>query len=220
MIEFAGLGSVFPSFWSSGFLLWLLCTLCIFLFFLWFRCRNRFYKGELRGSLKDLYAVFNSLPIMVLVCDIERKISFMNRTLPQYTPESVVGHNIFEFVNPDDLTRMQAAIDKSFQTGEVTNYEAGGPSELGITWFAVQVQPIFRHRKITHLAIYLTDITDRKKVEMALQESQSRYEDVVSSLPGVVYQFLRTSDGRYHMPYVSPRVWDFFKSRPTRPPPT
>lgn len=161
-------------------------------------------------ELNKFYSLLEKLPSMALVIDLKENITFINRTLPEYTPSMVMGRNFYEFVNPGDIETIQNAIKKARETGQVTRYEAGAPHNLGSIWFSAQVQPLFHHGKITHLAIFLTDISDRRQMEIAFQESESRYKEVVSSLPGMVYQFTRSEDGKYRMPYVSSRVRDLF----------
>ena len=47
------------------------------------------------------------------------------------------------------------------------------------------------------------DITDRKRMEQALHESEARYRDIASSIPGLVYQFLLKKDGSISIPFMS-----------------
>ena len=42
-----------------------------------------------------------------------------------------------------------------------------------------------------------------KQAEEALQQSEEKYQEIASSIPGVVYQFLLKKDGSYESPYIS-----------------
>jgi len=47
------------------------------------------------------------------------------------------------------------------------------------------------------------DITERRKTEAQLEDVSGRINILARHLPGVIYQFLRKSDGSYHFPYIS-----------------
>jgi two-component system cell cycle sensor histidine kinase/response regulator CckA len=44
---------------------------------------------------------------------------------------------------------------------------------------------------------------ERKQVEEALRESEEKYWEIASNIPGVVYQFILKKDGSYTSPYMS-----------------
>ncbi|MHB1219703.1 MAG: PAS domain S-box protein [Alphaproteobacteria bacterium] len=57
-----------------------------------------------------------------------------------------------------------------------------------------------------------TDITERKRAELALRESVARLEGLAANLPGVLYQRIRRADGRFDVSYVSEgfeRLWGY-----------
>lgn len=47
------------------------------------------------------------------------------------------------------------------------------------------------------------DITDRKRAEEALQDSERRLREIAANIPGAVYQFLQHPDGSYEVPFIS-----------------
>ena len=48
------------------------------------------------------------------------------------------------------------------------------------------------------------DITERRRIETALAESERRLSELAKNLPGCIYQVVRHSDGSYSFPYMSP----------------
>jgi len=55
-----------------------------------------------------------------------------------------------------------------------------------------------------------TDITERKRVEEALRESEAQFRNMVDNVPGIVYRRVLHADGRTTFPYISHlahKVW-------------
>jgi len=47
------------------------------------------------------------------------------------------------------------------------------------------------------------EAVERKQIEEALRESEEKYWEIASNIPGVVYQFILKKDGSYASPYMS-----------------
>ncbi len=50
----------------------------------------------------------------------------------------------------------------------------------------------------------------RKTIEEELRKSESKYKDIATHIPGIVYQFLLKNDGTYSLPYVSENARKYF----------
>ncbi|MEG4008518.1 PAS domain S-box protein [Microcoleus sp. Pol11C1] len=60
----------------------------------------------------------------------------------------------------------------------------------------------------------ITDITEPKKAEQALRESEARYQKLSANLPGIIYQFLLGADGSSSFPYISPACRELLELEP------
>ena len=58
------------------------------------------------------------------------------------------------------------------------------------------------------------DISDQKTVEVALQQSESRYQRMVANLPGLVYQFTLRDDGNIKFLFLSDSCKELFGFEP------
>ncbi|HEY9299912.1 MAG TPA: PAS domain S-box protein, partial [Phormidium sp.] len=56
----------------------------------------------------------------------------------------------------------------------------------------------------------ITDISERKKVEAALRESEAKIRHLAENIPGVIYRYVRHCDGSHEFTYCSPRVREFY----------
>lgn len=59
-----------------------------------------------------------------------------------------------------------------------------------------------------------TEIAERQEAEQELTESESRFQKLSANLPGVIYQFLLSSDGSFSFPYISPASRQLFELEP------
>lgn len=57
--------------------------------------------------------------------------------------------------------------------------------------------------KFTGYYVFNKDITARKEVEASLQQSEARFNQLASHVPGGIYQYLHRRDGTFCFPYVS-----------------
>ncbi|TAF98446.1 MAG: PAS domain S-box protein [Oscillatoriales cyanobacterium] len=60
----------------------------------------------------------------------------------------------------------------------------------------------------------ITDITERKEAEEALQKSEAKFQKMSVNVPGVIYQCLLGGDGYLSFPYVSPASLEMFELEP------
>lgn len=60
----------------------------------------------------------------------------------------------------------------------------------------------------------ITDITDRKLVEIALSQSEARFRRLTEHIPGVIYRYVTYADGTDGFTYISPRFRDLYELEP------
>ncbi|MGC9502249.1 PAS domain S-box protein [Baaleninema sp.] len=59
-----------------------------------------------------------------------------------------------------------------------------------------------------------TDITDRKRTEAALQESETRFHHLAANVPGMIFRYLLHADGSDEIAYASPGCQTLFEISP------
>lgn len=59
-----------------------------------------------------------------------------------------------------------------------------------------------------------SDITDRKLIEAALLKSDQLLKKLTAQLPGIIYQFVMTPDGRTYVPYTNDNIYLIFELKP------
>ena len=111
--------------------------------------------------------------------------------------------NFLDIIAPEFRELARAKYDRQKEGSEVKPYEFPVIGNDGRYHDSIiQTKLIDFNGEKAMLGI-LTDITQRKFIENALQEAQNRLNDLAASIPGAVYQFLIRPDGYYEIPYMS-----------------
>jgi len=125
-----------------------------------------------------------SLPLTLFEMDRNGKLIYVNRkafSLFRYTKEQFErGLNGFDLIVPEDRERMQINVNNIINGGVTTPAEyslfRGDGSRCFIRMHSL---PVFTDGELTGFQGFIMDITDRKQLDMALQESEEKYRIVV-----------------------------------------
>ena len=127
-------------------------------------------------------------PDIIFIVDREGKILFINHAPAPLTPAQAVGTNAVDYVRPDHREKVRQAVEKVFETGETASFEiaARGPHDT-VAWYTTRLGPVKRDGEIIAVLLVTRDISDRKRIEEALRESQEKYRVLVEqSLQGMI----------------------------------
>lgn len=64
--------------------------------------------------------------------------------------------------------------------------------------------------QFAELAHAIRQAVHRRRADLALEESTTRLQNLGENIPGVIFQFERTADGKYRFPYISGRWNEIF----------
>ncbi|HSP78102.1 MAG TPA: ATP-binding protein, partial [Myxococcaceae bacterium] len=113
---------------------------------------------------------------LMLICDTSLRIRFVNFLQPGFTLADVLGRSAYDFVHPDDVERVRGCIQRALEHGETVGYETRPPDRFGSQWFAVRVGPIRACGEIIGLTMITTDISDLKRTQLRLEQSNRELE--------------------------------------------
>jgi PAS domain S-box-containing protein len=132
---------------------------------------------------EDMRAIVESLPILIVIVDLERKIRFYNgrdETAPQ-----VVGRDALDFMAPEDREAARRVMDVVLSTGEpATNEMRVTDLKGGLRWLEVHVGPLRHGGEVVALAFASIDVTERKRAELLKRESDEKLAALVATLKG------------------------------------
>ncbi len=152
-------------------------------------------------------------PVGIFYTDTEGHCLYVNEKWTEITgmtAEDAKGNGWVKGVHENDKKRISQEWDKSVEQGVPFKLEYRFQKAGRVRW--VLGQAIAEEDSNGEIIGYIgtiTDITERKKAEKALIESEERLRVIHSQVPGIVYQFKIDASGKKSLPYVSPAVENY-----------
>lgn len=114
-----------------------------------------------------------NLPDFVLMADREGRILSMNRVLPQFDVDAVIGTTVFDFVDPamvDEYRReFRAAIEEP-GTHRMESRAIGPDGRF--VWYETQLVPLMRQGIADRVLVVARDVTERRQMLASLAEKE------------------------------------------------
>jgi PAS domain S-box-containing protein len=152
---------------------------------------------EFEGRYKDLA---DQLPQTIVELNLEGDVTFVNRDGLKafgYTREDLdKGVNVLQVVAPEDRDRLQRNIPRLLLGEKLGSSEFAMMKKDGTTFPAlVYSAPVMSGGKPQGLRSIVIDISERKRVEEALRESEQRYRGLFEH--AMIGIFQSTPEGNY-----------------------
>ncbi len=166
-----------------------------------------------------LEAMLNNIPHMAWLKDADSQFIAVNQACAE-----ISGRERIEFVGKTDLDFWPIELARKYREDDLivmTSGERKFVEEETFTtqgedrWLETIKTPILNSEgRITGTAGIALDITNRKTMEIALRQSEARYQKLSDNIPGIIYQFRLALDGSMNYPYVSSGTWDLLQLTP------
>ncbi|MFW6133043.1 MAG: PAS domain S-box protein [Planctomycetota bacterium] len=155
-------------------------------------------EAALRHGEHRFRTLAQLLPGIVAETDLEGNITFANHNAYKvmgYTAADVErGLNCFDLIAPNERDQALANARQALRGEDAGLNEYTGIRKDGSTFpVLIHSAPIRSEGRVTGLAVIIIDITDRKRMEQALRDSERRFRAFAELLPGIV--FLAGPDG-------------------------
>lgn len=130
----------------------------------------------------------------IIMVNINGEITYCGPSVTKlsgYDPKDLLGHNLFEFVHPEDVEAASAAFTLELKKQSTLYYIFLRllHSDGGWRWCSVRGHNLMDTPGINSMIIYFTEETKRKLIEDKLRESESRFRNMINNLKlGVILQ--------------------------------
>ncbi len=125
-------------------------------------------------------------PDLIMIVSRDGRIEFLNRILSGKDPQNFIGKNAFDYLPEKFHQRFTQALTQVFHFNMVDTFEHSSMNDND-TWWTVRIAPVKQDDVVTAALIISTDITQRKRMELALQHSRERLKKQFQGLPIPTY---------------------------------
>jgi PAS domain S-box-containing protein len=133
-----------------------------------------------------MHAVFEQTPGAIFILDTEFRFEYVNpgyERLSGFTRDELIGKLLPEIFNQTEYTEPREEIVRNMVAGEKWEGEMKTYKKDGSTFWAATVASPFRNNMgiVEGYIIIQQDVSDRKKIELALSESETKYKTLVEN---------------------------------------
>lgn len=140
-------------------------------------------EQRLQESHEDMRALMNSTRDMISIIDLDGTILEINEYAAKVLggrPEKLLGKNAFNYHPHKATSHKMFHLDKATQSAQTYRFE----DEFNGLYFSHTFYPVKSEQgKTTRIVVVARDITDRKRAEVALRQSETRFKGIFESSP-------------------------------------
>ncbi len=159
----------------------------------------------LEHDLRKLQRAVEQSPLSIVITNLKGEIEYVNPKACEssgYTAEELVGNNPRVLKTGDTPQHDYSAMWKTIMSGKEWNGIFHNKKKNGeLYWEASTIGPVFdEHGDVTHFIAIKEDITEKKKVEELLVESEKRFSEMAAQSRTFIWEV--DLEGKYT--FISP----------------
>jgi len=169
-------------------------------------------QDALRESEERLRLILNSTDDLIIMQDLEGRYLYFN-SAARYgiSVEEMPGLTPYDFLDRESADRLAERVKNVAKTGQSIREETPLVWKGQTLWFSDSLSPVRDvNGTITAVVTISQNITEHKRADMALRESEEKYRTLVTATGDIVWE----TDAQEHFVYVSPQVESIIGYKP------
>jgi PAS domain S-box-containing protein/putative nucleotidyltransferase with HDIG domain len=152
----------------------------------------------LSASEEEYRELVENINDILLTLDIQGNITYISpvvERISKYKISDLIGEPFTQLIYPDDLPALLDRFTRLL-SGQLEPWEFRVVDKDGrIIFVRTSSRPLYKDRGVVGITTLLTDISEHKKIEEKLRESESRYRDLVDNSKNGVAVYEPLADG-------------------------
>jgi len=181
--------------------------------------------AALQESERRYASLAAAAPVVIYRLDKPLHISYINERWSEMTdrpPEAALGYGWMDALHPDDREEFVAHWSEIYSLEDLPDgfFMHGSEGrhlrpDGTVNWFYSRLaRELDENGNVVGYIGTLTDITERKATEQALQDAQAQFRRMTENVPGMIYRYVLHTDGRQELTYVDSQVREIFELEP------
>jgi len=160
---------------------------------------------EKRLSFDSIDALLQNSPDFIMNVNASGDIVYVNRGLPGFTKEEVIGSRFEQYTDPAYADEFNQRIVQAFSSKTAESIIVKGREPYnGVAWYEVRFIPVIRNFIAESVMLLVTDITQKVEAEEALAVSESKYRLLAEHMSDFVWVVDRDLKFTYLSPSIKP----------------
>jgi len=176
------------------------------------------YEDELKASKEFLHHTIDATPDPIFVKDEQHRWVVLNDAFCELMGKGrseLIGKSGYEFLPAAQADFFEQQDREVFKRSQPQETEEIFTDSAGKKRIISTKKTVFNKADGTKMLVgTMRDVTEYKRQQIALQESESRFQKMAANVPGMIYQFRLSVDGKTFFPYVSSGSMQLYNLRP------